>query len=374
MIKGRDFAAPVFRGGRFESKTLVIDVLPDLAAYRDLIVALAKHLVLDREPERKRVPKGFAESFQIGISAVEAGSAIPVLTRIESSPAMPWFDVFDEARDLVEQVVASAGKKESLPKAFPLDLAARFNQFGRGLRENEYIELRGPGALSGPRYDSEIRKAIVLQRESRYEARVDITGWVDGGSITKEVLTIRRENESLLECKQASELVRVLLSKPDQLVRVIGVGVFDRDDRLERMVLVDDVVPADDEEQTPEFLRLAARFEELANLPEDWFEGGAPPLDQEGLRKTHAFLVEAMKQGAPAPYVYPTPDGEARAEWSLASWEVSAVFDLKKGSIWTHAADLDSDADKEEELLLTDPNALNAFVGFLEAISRMGGS
>lgn len=112
---------------------------------------------------------------------------------------------------------------------------------------------------------------------------------------------------------------------------------------------------------------LLARFEELAAIPESWFDEG--PLDRDGLGKAHAFLTDAMNLGAPAPYVYPTPKGEVRAEWSISGWEVSAVFDLRKGSIWMHAAYLDSDAEREEALLLTAPNALNAFVAFLASFA-----
>lgn len=377
MIRGRDFASPVFRGGRFESKTLVVDVLPDLAAYRDLVVDLAKRLVLDREPGRKRVPKGFVESFQIGISAVEGGSAIPVLTRIETSPAMPWFDIFDEARDLIDEVVAAAGRQEELPKAFPLELAKGFNQFGRGLRENEYIELRGPGATSGPRYDRVIRKSIVLKHEKRYEDTADVTGWIAGGVIDRQQVTIRREGEALLDCECSEDLVRWALTRVDKQVRLLGLGSFDSHDRLERVLRVDEIIPADEPDdndaQSVALSRLAARFEELAALPEGWFEEGTPPLDRDGLGKVHAFLLEAMKEGAPAPHVYPTPEGEARAEWSFANWEVSATFDLREGTIWMHATDVDSDADRERDLVLTNPEALRDFTAFLESFFRIRG-
>ena len=370
MIRGRDFASPVFRGGRFESNVLVVDVLSDLVAYRDLVVDLAKHLVLQREPSRKRAPKGFVESFQIGIRAVEGGSAVALLSRIESTPALPWSDSFDDARDLVEEVVAAVGEGRNLPEGFPVEFAKRFNQLGRGLRDGEYIELRKPGATTGPRYDRDVRKSIVLLHETRYEDRADVTGWIAGGVIDRQQLTIRRQDEPLLDCTCSEDLVRWALERVEKRVRLVGVGSFDKHDRLEKVLRVSDIALADESDENDALglaiSRLSARFDELAALPEGWFEAGTPPLDRKGLLDVHAFLVEAMKEGVPAPHLYPTPEGEARAEWSFPGWEVSASFNLSEGTIWMHATDLEGDADRECGLALTNPDALRDFVAFLD--------
>jgi hypothetical protein len=111
---GRDFAIPVFRGGRFDTAALPIDVLSDLAAYRDLIVALAKHLFRQRHPERKRLPKGFIDTFELSIRTIEQGSTIPVLARTgPDSPNLPLIngeDDFTRARDLVEEVLEAGAR------------------------------------------------------------------------------------------------------------------------------------------------------------------------------------------------------------------------------------------------------------------------
>ena len=66
------FMIPVFRGKRFENHEVPLDVLPDLAAYRDLVLELARHLFLAGSPSRKRVPKGFVDSFQLVLRIVPA--------------------------------------------------------------------------------------------------------------------------------------------------------------------------------------------------------------------------------------------------------------------------------------------------------------
>jgi hypothetical protein len=370
MGKGRDFASPVFRGGRFEAASLPVDVLPDLAAYRDLVVDLAKHLFLARETGRKRVPKGFVESFQIGIRAVEAGSTVAVLDRLITAPHMaelfPRDDVFDEARDVIEAVVAAAGRREPLPPAFPPHLAKRFNQFGRGLRDDESVELRRPGAASGPRYDRAVRKWIVVQQEGRYEDAAEVVGVVSGGVIDREQITIKIDGDALVDGKCSPALVRQTLALAEQRVRVLGLGSFDRHDRLERFLRVDDVVALDDEDggsRGPASLQ--TQFLDLASLRAGWFEEGTPALDAAGLASVQAFLASSIGQGVPVPHVYPTPDGEARAEWSFPGWEVSGTFDLTARAARLHATHLGSDASEDCEFDLASAQAEETFVRFV---------
>ncbi len=73
-----EFVRVRFAGGRFESHSIPFDVLPDLAAYSDLIVEMAKHIYRQRN-DRVRVPRGFAESFQLGLFEVKRGNSATAL-------------------------------------------------------------------------------------------------------------------------------------------------------------------------------------------------------------------------------------------------------------------------------------------------------
>lgn len=372
------FATPIFRGGRFESNTLPIDVLPDLAAYRDLVVDLAKHLFLQREPGRKRVPRGFVESFQLSLSAVEAGSAGAVLDRIEIEPSVrgllpqaglfsPQADLFDEARNLIEAVIAAAGNKSELPPQFPPHLAKRFNQIGRGLRDDEFVELRGPGKHTGPRYDKSIRKWIVVQQEGRYEDEVDLVAVLSGGVIDREQITLRLDDGALVDGRCPQHLVKHALGFAGRRIRVLGLGSYDRIDRLERVLRVDDITPIDEEENSgPAALNL--QFDELKLLQRGWFEEDTPPLDPAGLDMFRSFLHSVLGgSDIPLPYLYPTPEGDARAEWSFPEWEVSATAELARRSIVLHATHLRSDAFEERELSM---DATDGVVGFTKFIHQ----
>ena len=60
---------------------------------------------------------------------------------------------------------------------------------------------------------------------------------------------------------------------------------------------------------------------------------------------------------------------EARAEWSLGAWEVSATFDLGARNVRLHATHLDTDASEAAEMSLTSEGALDTFVRFVRQIS-----
>ena len=119
------FARLRFAGGRFNSHTIPLEVLPDLAAYRKLIVEVAKMLFKQRVGTRVRVPKGFEDSFMIGLAEVQGGSsAVAVMPRLSTvarpapqqslgfaanQPSFnpPQYPEFDEARDYIDNLIDS---------------------------------------------------------------------------------------------------------------------------------------------------------------------------------------------------------------------------------------------------------------------------
>lgn len=81
-------------GSRFGQPGMPVEVLPELAAYRELVATVARELFLRRNPGRQRVPRGFTESFQLRLERVDKGSTIPVLERV--SPESVPFSEFDD--------------------------------------------------------------------------------------------------------------------------------------------------------------------------------------------------------------------------------------------------------------------------------------
>jgi hypothetical protein len=94
----------------------------------------------------------------------------------------------------------------------------------------------------------------------------------------------------------------------------------------------------------------------LRVLPEGWFDGEGRSFDELGLAWT-AKLLHGIVEGVElaTPFVYPTPEGRVRAEWSRASWEISAELDPESKTAEVRAVRLDADEMHERSFALTDP-------------------
>jgi hypothetical protein len=166
-------------GGRFDGVGMPVETLVELAAYRDLVLGVAKELFRTTHPARQRVPRGFAERLQLRLRTVETGSAIPVLERVAASGALlADDDEFTRARDVIEDAVAAVGSGADLPSAFPGSALVLFNRFGQTLRSDEAIELRRGASPSGATYTRGVRKRLVLNQRRTFQEEVEDIGWV----------------------------------------------------------------------------------------------------------------------------------------------------------------------------------------------------
>ncbi len=116
---------------------------------------------------------------------------------------------------------------------------------------------------------------------------------------------------------------------------------------------------------------LDERIAEIARLQEGWFEPGSPRLDPDGLAKFGSLMNRILSEGGvPAPYIYPTPEGGAQAEWSFPHWEVSATASLASGALHLHATHLETDRSRDIETTLDADNAVDAFLEFMSEFTR----
>ena len=87
-------------------------------------------------------------------------------------------------------------------------------------------------------------------------------------------------------------------------------------------------------------------------------EKGSEPLSSAGLTWLSALLGNLFPAfELPTPYLYPTPAGQVRAEWSGGHWELYAEFELTKHTVEVLASRVDSDEVHERELALGAPGA-----------------
>lgn len=332
------FIQPRFVGARFEEHTLPLSAARDLAAYEELVIELAKHLFREKNQERERIPKGFASGFSLHLEKVDEGSAKPAIVAmlvgalIHTVPAE-----ISEAKELVNAVIATE-EGHQLPSAFPKSFYSYFNRIGRSLEPGESIEWTPDAAVNRTVLTPQKRKRLVLAHRETYQAEVDIIGLVEGLDTKAKRGTLRDlESEAVtfdFEDPFFSDLKDALGDKALH-VRLVGVGVFDVNDRLTSIVEIEQLDPM------PHFL-LISSIEDLANLSPGWLEGvGSAPVAGSVNWLTNE-IAKAFPEALDYPTVAPTEDGNVILEWIRPDTRIELEANFAEQKIELYSTNLTS--------------------------------
>lgn len=377
------FARVRFSGGRFDSHTIPLEVLPDLAAYKRLLVEVAKMLFKKNNGNRVRVPKGFEESFQIGLKRIEGGqSAVAEMPRIypgitsnqpqtklqfpanEDQYSDEKYAEFDEARKYIDDLIEHVGKIGNVPSDFPVELAGFFNPFGQNLRTDEFAEF-GFGTNKIVRYDTFIRKKIVLSREKTYENSVDSLFILNGGVIDTGVVHVLDRDGNAFDFRPSTEFeFSKAYTRARNTVRLVGTGLYDKTERLRRLLEVN-VIYQDGGATQP----FEDRLSEIADTPPGWCDGSNPSPSIEAINAMRNLLLELPSdQYLPMPYLYPLPGGGISGEWSIGNWEASIEINPIADRFELSAVNVSTHAEMEFSIGVEDPTLLAQFIDFLQKI------
>jgi hypothetical protein len=268
-------------------------------------------------------------------------------------------DEFTAARDMVETAIDRAAIEGDV--ALPRDVFHTFARFGQTLRDDERIMLIRAGRSAGPSYDSDLRRRLLLRREHRYTRSETIVASVIDLNTESRTFRTRLEDGTALSGDYNSEefeLLKRALQPELPLVELDCIVSYDAEERPLRIVSVRDLRMDDAIADTalvdvaPALsLRLQTRLDELRNLGPGWLDGtgrAITPAAQDALRQ----LLLAVAR-TPEPRLYPTDDGGVRAEWTVGDTDLSVEV-ASDGSFYSHALDLSSDHDDEDETAAVD--------------------
>lgn len=338
------FIQPRFTGPRFEENTLPLSAARDLAAYGELIVELARHLYLKKNPDRQRIPKGFAEGFHLHLERLDPGSARPLLALVMAGALFnPPAEEFSEARELVNKVVATP-EGDKLPPEFPKDLYGYFNRLGRSLEAGECLELTPENPDNTSALTPAKRKRLALAIGATYEAEVDLVGQVFTLNTEKCEGQLRTgDNDRIGFAYDRLFLNELKEALGDQVLyaHISGVGVFDVNDRLKSIKEIArlEIVP---------HYALTTAIDELNDLQEGWLEGGGVPPGSKNLAVLSGKLVEHFPVGLRYPAVVPTEEGHVSLEWIKPAARVELEVNFSGQQLELYATDLKQDRFVEE--------------------------
>ncbi|MFM0454151.1 hypothetical protein PQR21_27535 [Paraburkholderia nemoris] len=343
-------------GARFDDARLPVDVLSDLPAFRDLLVAFAKDGWRALNSDRQRVPKGFDKSLSFDLVAIEPGSAIPKLdwNRRTAQSQLPGF------ADELEQIVGASFKEvvslidgaghDRFPKFLPSEHIRALNKLGSGLREGERIEFQNTQGTDGKvvYLDSYRRKKLITEVRETYQARFEGVGMLVGtkASDGKDGYIVVKTVEHG-EIEISVDLERVVKEFDGNIYGDVQFELqieLDHNDRYRGVIEVHDVGLID-AQIGAELLRCRARLADIRNLRDGWHEGGGLRIHDAAVAAAEKFLLKRPSLCG-AYKIYPTEEGDVLFEFESNGWDFSLEFG-ETGNIEIYGIQVDGPGEME---------------------------
>lgn len=240
-----------FHGGRFddESGVLEIDALPELLAYKKLVVETAKGLWRARNPQRERLPRYFEVGIRLFFREVGSGSAcVPIERACDTLEGdelgLNAEDDVDAAAALIDECIAAANSATEvvLPGRFPRQAIGLFEDFGQTLRVGEGIESRMPGRTRHVDYTLHTREILLGRVRDGYEDAIDVSGEVRAASLRSagggEFTLFSDSGEKMdgvFSPEQEAQVTQALHEHRTLRLRVRGKGHFDANGSLRKL-------------------------------------------------------------------------------------------------------------------------------------------
>ena len=335
------FIQPRYVGQRYEAHTLPLSAAKDLAAYEELVLELAKHLFREKQGNRVRVPKGFANNFSLHIEKIDPGSTSPALVAMMIAGSQLFSGLPNEiieAKELINSVIATQ-EGQPFPSNFPKDFYSYFNRIGRSLKEDERIEWT-PNLPNKTVLTPDQRIRLARAHRETYEAEADVIGLVeelDAKKKTGILRTLGKDSVSFVFNDPFFADLKNALGNKTIHARLIGVGIFDVNDRLSAINEIDQL-------ESLAHLGLVSKIEALSSLTDGWLEG-------RGIAPTAAnlnYLINEVAKYFPEtleyPSVAPTEDGFIIFEWIRPHARIELEINFDDNKLELYATNLTTEA------------------------------
>lgn len=363
MSTEKIFFKPKLEGHRFDDHTLPVSMLEDFSAFEELVFELAKKIYLEKNPSRKRVPKGFTENVYLKLSNIEEGSTIPkiLIAAVTSltSPTIPIqntenFSYFEQAREKVFELVenVNAGKSIEIETKF----LNYFNRIGKNLEEGETIDfLNEPTSSRNIKFNKNTRRKILLSRNENLEYSEKIKENILIPSIDKKNQIFKIEiNGNIIECPFIKDFQETILTAFQEyenktLVSIKATGVFNENNKL---IHIEDIESMD----ILDPFDISVRLSELSKLEDKWYDGiDGKALNTERLELFKNYFENYFNNALTLPAIFPTINGDIVLEWKKDYNEISLdvnLSNLNSSLFYFEMQNDDNDFEKQLDLNL----------------------
>ncbi|WP_406838909.1 hypothetical protein ACICHK_27010 [Streptomyces sp. AHU1] len=144
------FAFFSLTGDRFDAPGMPADTAREVGLFREAVLKVARDLWLEGNPDRRRLPNGFNEAFDLRLIAVLSGSARPRMVlhrpagKISDEDWDEWSGIYARARDALTDSLQSIARTRQPPVNFSADSMRAIRRVGSSLQDSEAIILGDP--------------------------------------------------------------------------------------------------------------------------------------------------------------------------------------------------------------------------------------
>lgn len=354
------FLRPRLIGARFESHSIPLELLKNLAALEKVIIEVAKLEFLKDHPNRRRVPRGFTDGIELKLTGIEDGSAVLEISLfVDKLPLPEKRYYFERARDVIIRAIGDAEESKAIIDILPEKTLRYFDKIRRGLREDEAIEFIRPNSQFSVRLTSMVKERyadITSEQRTQYipstvkqlKAGTTVRGTVpeiNQGDMTFQIQLFDGQQVKAPIAPQHFDAILEAFNgyKNDLRFLFQGVGRFNlvkkllEFDSIERISLLDE-------------LDISAQIDDLRLLKDGWLEGQGKAPSQDGLDWLSQAFKNYYSGDLPQPYLYPTEPGGVQAEWSLDQNEITLEINLAEYAGYFHALHIEDDTEKTRNL------------------------
>lgn len=323
------FATIAFRGDRFNGKYLSVGALPALTAYRELVIEIAKAIWREDHSDHSRLPRGFAESFDLGLGGISHGSKIAELPRvIDQQGQLPISfadDYFSQGQELLSDVGLVNDVRQKIP-TLPDPALRQLEKLKKSIRSSEDLRISTYSIRKKRivefQLDHRNIDRILLESRTRKLANIQGVGFVVGISDATSSIDIvcnsgrfkypipeknLRDGEILIG-KALSFSIRAQVDAQGHIRSVEDYGGISP-------VLVKGLYDA-----------LTNRLKELETYSSGWMDGEGEKVDSLALLKAKeisAFIGESLEECS----VFASLDGGVNFEWNVRNLAASLTVE-----------------------------------------------
>ncbi len=268
--KWKEVVRLTFKGERFRDHALDLRALSELSQFQKMVAETAKTLWRAANPTRERLPPHFEERVRLCLRKIEDGSATaPLEVFIEEKDQTAFWEPepieLNEAVELAHEVYEAIEADAQLPERFPRALLPEYARWGQSLDDDEAVEMqvseKKPAYLT-PAHRQKLEQFV----ETPHEDRVEISGEVFEADVKKGRFQLWSCEDTAVSVaftpEQEDQVTTALKEHKAVRMYVKGSGEFSPQGRLIRVLQVDDLSLATDEES---YDQTARPIEELLN-------------------------------------------------------------------------------------------------------------